>query len=243
MEQTTSTTLEVILMRHGEPNETRQALTGRGVKQVKSVAAQIVDDNFVPDIILCSSLSRAQDAARVVQATYKAAGYEVAVRDDDRLDSGKCLIPTVLSELQDQKKILLIAHQDNLGPALYALTKNEAKVVEICAAEDGSRDYGEEREMLDWRKKQYASMLEATAVLIGVRSSGWHDLTVTDAHKVYSTPRAAGTSPLKRLHSGQQIIDAEIVGPQFEFFFDGVIGQAGQIHREHILGFEVGGEF
>jgi len=124
----------LLFMRHGEPDYKSElrALTGRGFAQAQSVAQQVFDFGFKPQLILSSDLSRAAQTADAFDEILKQNGVTAQRLADTRLREieswpkekpGAQGIRAVLSHLDDAiQAVAVVSHRDELSQAVYLLT-------------------------------------------------------------------------------------------------------------------------
>jgi phosphohistidine phosphatase len=140
--------MQLSLLRHAEAetdaasDETR-VLTAKGSKQAESIGKFCLEHGFVPQIILSSPLTRAEETARIVARELnlpKLVRIEEFLRagmNADRAFSGlrKCLIGLMKQEKYSEKvNIMLVGHEPDFSELAGALIGGHAESVRFRKA-------------------------------------------------------------------------------------------------------------
>ena len=145
--------LHLGLMRHGKsswkeplPSDHERTLKGRGRRQSRWVADQLIELNWTIDLMLVSTARRAQETAQQLD--------QVELKSSHRSDQANlyhCSVPELLDlilyEAKDAKSILVIGHEPSLSQTIHHLTRTsiDLKTADCallsCNAEDWSSLY------------------------------------------------------------------------------------------------------
>ena len=140
--------MQLFLLRHAEaeadaPRDAKRALTEKGSKQAESVGKFCFAHGLIPDVILSSPLTRAEETARLVAgeirlpSLFKIAEFLGAGMSPERAFSGlrECMIDLMKREKYSEKaSIMLVGHEPDLSNLTGALIGSPAGSVHFGKA-------------------------------------------------------------------------------------------------------------
>jgi phosphohistidine phosphatase SixA len=118
----------IIVMRHGEYDDTTKLLTEDGKADARDVTGQLATDNHVPNVIVHSEAPRAKETAEIMAETFRNAGYEVTVEQSENLNYDHNFFFGSVEELPETTNtVLLVTHNLALDGALLWMNYQNEK--------------------------------------------------------------------------------------------------------------------
>jgi phosphohistidine phosphatase SixA len=124
--------MRVFLVRHGVPEEgdydvdDDPSLSDEGQEIVEAIAAWMIDEDEVPNVIIASPMSRTQETADILRDAFTKAGYVIpAVKSDVSIGpkmSIKGLIQSIAKD-DDMTRVMLVSHHETIASGMRVLDR------------------------------------------------------------------------------------------------------------------------